>query len=881
MSAEQQQELEGIAIIGMAGRFPGAPNVARFWENLKNGVDSIADLTEEDLAAEGVDPALARDPRYVRRYGVLEGIEWFDAPFFRMTPREARLLDPQQRLLLECAWEAIEHAGHAPSQFAGSIGVFAGMGSATYLLSNLLTSPEIAHPADLPAALIANEKDFVASRIAHRLDLRGPALTVQTACSTSLVAIATACLNLLAHQCDMALAGGATIAVPQRGGYLYREGSILSPEGKCRAFDAGARGAVGGSGAGLVVLKRHADAVADGDTIWAVIHGFALNNDGAGKASFTAPSVDGQAEVIAKALAMAGFDAATIGYVEAHGTGTALGDPIEVQALSDAFRAGAADPIVGSCALASLKTNVGHLDAAAGVAGLIKAAMAVREGVIPPSLHFERPNPAIDFESSPFYVNAALAPWRAGASLRRAGVSSFGVGGTNAHVVIEQAPARAIERAGRPVHVLPLAARTGAALARMAGNLADALSGEPDLALADVAFTLQRGREPFAHRRAVAASSREEAIAALRAVAVAAAISTPAASRANPVMLFPGQGSHHVGMARDLYEHEAVFRDGVDRCSDILAPLLGVDLRDVIFGDESDEAEADLARPSRVQPALFTIEYALAQLWLSCGVSPRAMIGHSIGEYAAACVAGVFALEDALRIVARRGALVEALPPGAMLAVALPERDVRACLPPGLDVAAVNAEARTVVAGPIPDIRAFAEALAGRGVETKLLPIPRAYHSAMLDGALADLAIAFEGIALGAPRVPFVSNVTGTWITDAEATDPAYWARQLRETVRFADGIETLLADASDGLRPVFVEVGPSQTLRGLLASKGGRAVVVSSLPRAGAPGASALASWCAATGELWARGVPVDWKAFGASAQRSPRAAPHVPLRA
>ncbi|HWP74832.1 MAG TPA: type I polyketide synthase, partial [Methylomirabilota bacterium] len=626
MSAREpgaEDRMEPIAIVGMAGRMPGAENLQQYWSNLRDGVESIAFFSDEELAAAGVDPALLRNPRYVRARGVLQGAELFDAGLFGLSPREAEIMDPQHRVFLETAWEALENAGYAPGVAALAAGVYAGASLNSYLIASLMTNPEVMLAAGAYQAMLANDKDFLATRVSYKLNLKGPGVTIQTACSTSLVAVQMACQALLTRQCDLALAGGVSINVPRVTGYLYEPGMILSPDGHCRAFDARAQGTVAGEGAGVVVLKRLRDALADGDHVRAVIRGAAINNDGSLKVGYTAPSVDGQAAVIARAHAMAGFDPSTITYVEAHGTGTELGDPIEIAALTKAFRAGTDRR--GFCALGSVKTNIGHLDAAAGVAGLIKTVLALEHRALPPSLHFEAPNPNIDFGSGPFRVNAGLADWaRSDDAPRRAGVSSFGIGGTNAHVVLEEAPALPAPAPSRPVQIFTLSARSDEALERAGAAFAEHLVAEhSELAPGDVAFTLHRGRATFPHRRVVVAASLDEAARALREGDARRVLSRVEAGKDRPVVfMFSGQGSQYVGMGRGVYESEPLFREIVDRGAEALAPSLGLDLRTVLYPapEAADAARARLATTAITQPALFVVEYALARLYMEWGL---------------------------------------------------------------------------------------------------------------------------------------------------------------------------------------------------------------------------------------------------------------------
>jgi len=854
--------MEPIAIVGMAGRMPGAENLQRYWQNLRDGVESIAFWSDEELAAAGVDPALLRSPRYVRARGVLQGAELFDAAFFGLSPREAEIMDPQHRVFLETAWEALENAGYAPGTAPLRAGVYAGASLNSYLIASLMTNPEVVLAAGAYQAMLANDKDFLATRVSYKLNLRGPGVTIQTACSTSLVAIQMACQALLARECDLALAGGVSINVPRVSGYLYEPGMILSPDGHCRAFDERAQGTVAGEGVGVVVLKRLRDAVADGDHIRAVIRGAAINNDGSLKVGYTAPSVDGQAAVIARAQAMAGVDPSTITYVEAHGTGTELGDPIEVAALTRVFAA--ASGRRGYCALGSVKTNIGHLDAAAGVAGLIKTVLALEHRALPPSLHFQTPNPRIDFEGSPFRVNAALTDWGAEVDApRRAGVSSFGIGGTNAHVVLEEAPALPLAAPSRPTQVFTLSARSEAALDRATASLAVHLSEHAALAPADVAYTLHRGRASFPHRRVVVASSLDEAARAVQDGDPRRVLSRVESGRDRPVVfMFPGQGSQYVGMGRGVYESEPAFREIVDHCADTLTPVLGVDLRAVLYPapEATEAARARLATTAITQPAVFVVEYALARLYLEWGVRPIAMIGHSIGEYVAAAVAGVMSLDDALALVAERGRLME-VPGGAMLAVPLPEADVRALLSPSLSVAAVNGPALCAVSGPAADVSALQARLESRGIRAQAIHAASAFHSALMDPILEAFGQAVGRVKLSAPAIPYLSNVTGAVVSTEDATDPAYWVRHLRRTVRFWDGVQEVLREQE----PLLLEVGPGRTLASLAraASTTARPIEILFSMRHPQDDLDDVVVLQTTLGRLWLAGVPIDWAGY------------------
>ena len=848
-----------IAIIGMSGRFPGASGVDVFWNNLRNGKESIARFSAEQLAADGVPAAMLGNPRFVNAGGALDGIDLFDAGLFGYSPREAEIIDPQHRIFLECAWESFEHAGYNPFSYNGLIGVYAGAGPGTYL-ERLKTHPELVALLGQFQLSIGNEKDHLTTRVAYKLDLHGPAVTTQTTCSSSLVAVVLACQGLLTRQCDMALAGGVSIVIPQRTGYLYTEGGILSPDGHCRAFDANARGAVGGNGCGIVVLRRLDDALADGDRVHAVITGAAINNDGSRKVGYTAPSVDGQAEVITRALAMAGLNADQIGYVEAHGTGTPLGDPIEVAALTEVFRA--ATSRSGYCALGSVKTNVGHLDAAAGVTGLIKAVLAIEHCQIPPTLHFREANPALNLATSPFFVNRELRDWN---GTRRASVSSFGIGGTNAHVVIEQKPPLKPVGAGREHQLIVLSARTSAALEAVTDNLARYLRANPELELADVAHNLQSGRVALAHRRTLVATNLAEAVTALTSQ-LPSGVATP--SSAPVTFLFPGQGAQHLQMTARVYAAEPIFRAELDRAAQFLRSPLGLDLRQIIFPPEgeTDRAGHLLRQTAIAQPALFAVEYALVQVWMHWGVRPDAMIGHSVGEYVAACVSGTFSFQDGLGLVAERGRLVQEVAPGAMLAVPLAESAVRPLLGKALSVAAVNGSAQCAVSGPEAAIQALEQTLVGLGLPGLRLHTSHAFHSQMMDPVLKPLGDYLGRVTRHEPVIPWVSNVHGGWIKETEASDPAYWANHLRSTVRFNDGLNTLLDDPDR----ILLEVGPGQTLTRLARSHpaASRRTIVASLPHPMDQGDDER-HLIAALGRLFMAGVDIDWAGLHGGARR------------
>jgi acyl transferase domain-containing protein len=849
-----------IAIIGMSVNVPGAKNIDEFWQNLKNGVESIQFFSTEEVLASGVKPELAHHPNYVKAKAVVDDIDKFDAEFFGIHPREAEISDPQHRLFLECASSALEISGYDSQSYDGLIGVYASSGISRYYLQNIYGNSELLNFFDDFQLYLANDSEFLATRTAYRLNLKGPAINIQTACSSSLVAVHLACQGLLSGECDIALAGGVTLKVNPEIGYLYQEGMIHSPDGHCRAFDAQAKGTVGSGGVAIVALKRATEAIADGDYIYALIKGSAINNDGAVKVGYTAPSIEGQVNAIQSAQSVADVAAETITYIEAHGTGTQLGDPIEIAALTQAFRDSTDQ--TQFCAIASLKTNVGHLNSAAGVAGLIKTALAIKHQQIPPSLHFEHPNPNIDFANSPFYVNTKLSHWESKQAPRRAGVSSFGIGGTNAHIILEEAPT--INNPNReqkyPEQLLILSAKTPAALEQATENLGHHLQQHPDLNLGDIAYTLTVGRKAFEHRRIVVAANLEETTNHL--LSKSSSLVTGKAKKSIPsaIFMFSGQGSQYVNMARGLYEQENVFRETVDRCAELLFSDLKLDLRSLIYPetDQQEKAEQQLQQTAIAQPALFTIEYALAQLWESWGIQPAGFIGHSVGEYVAACLAGVFSLEDALSLVATRGKMIQQLPPGAILSIPLAPEKFQPFLNESVAIAAINEPSRCVVSGTIEAISALENQLKAQGIETRPLKTSHAFHSPMMEPILDAFSRRVAKVKLSSPQIPLVSNVTGNWMTPTQATDPKYWSQHVRSLVNFARGIECFL----DNPDQILLEVKPGRTLSTFVKRHPlfkATQVVLNSV-RHPQETDSDIRFVLKTLGQLWVNGVAVNW---------------------
>ncbi|MGU3778873.1 beta-ketoacyl synthase N-terminal-like domain-containing protein [Burkholderia metallica] len=857
------EHTSSIAIIGMAGRFPGAPDVDAFWRNLRDGVESIRFYSDEELREAGVDDEYIDSPHYVKAAAVLDDADRFDARFFNLSPNEAQYIDPQHRIFMECAVEALDNASCDPERFDGAIGVYAGAALSYYELEVAFSNYEQLATSDALQTLFATgiANDYLVTRVSYKLNLRGPGLTVQTACSTSLVAVHLACQNLLSGECDIALAGGVSIQSSYRkAGYFYTEGGMVSGDGHCRPFDANATGTIFGDGVGIVVLKRLDRAIADGDNIRAVIRGTAINNDGSEKLGFTAPGVRGQSAVITEALAAAGIAPDTVDYVEAHGTGTILGDPIEIAALTQVYTALSSG--TPECRVGSVKGNVGHLNHASGITGLIKVVMSLENQQLPPSLNYQTPNPNIDFAASPFRVNTALTDWSRGAVPRRAGVNAFGIGGTNAHVIVEEAPLPAVrDGRRRKWWLLPVSAKSPDARTAMQGKHAAFLREHDDLDVRDVAWTLALGRTLHRYAGFAVVKDIEEAASAMETGDRHRLVIGERQTRERKVaFLFPGQGTQHVRMGLGLYDEEPAFRAALDECLEKIERVGGIALRAVLFPDEAGVAAAAEALQNTVlaQPAIFAVSYALAALWRAWGVEPVAMLGHSIGELVAACVAGVFTLDDALRVVCERGRLMQAMAPGRMVIVPAGPEAIAPLLGPDVAIAAINAQDTCVISGPDAAVDAAEGRLRGEGLFCTDLRTSHAFHSSMMAPAIPDFVALLDTITLHAPTIPFASNVTGRLITAEEAISPDYWGRQLGGTVHFARGFETLVRDAGIDL---LLEVGPGHSLASLgqrNLPNGSSVTIVSSMPRPDGreeEGAALLK----AVAQLILAGVPFD----------------------
>ncbi|MCO4313104.1 type I polyketide synthase [Pectobacterium versatile] len=860
MKEQEQFRDKDIAIVGMSARFPGAEDTAVFWKNLLDGVETISTFSEEELRESGIEEEMIASPNYIRRRGILGNAQHFDAHFFDITPRDAEIMDPQHRVFLECCWHAFEDAGYIPATYPGKVGIFGGTGTAWHL-SKVNAHPEVQKYASGASVVTNNDKDYVTTRVSYKLNLKGPSVNVQSACSTAMVAVVMGMNSLLNGESDLIVAGGVSVDTPERRGYSYMQGGMESADGRCYAFDSRANGTVFSRGAGVVLLKRLNDAVRDGDHIYAVLKGGAVNNDGNLKAGFTAPSIDGQIAVAKQAIENAQLDPATINFVEAHGTATALGDPIEFTSLTQTFQK--YTDKTQYCRLGSVKTNIGHTDAASGMASLIKASLALETGKLPASLHFESPNPNIDFETSPFIMNTELSDLEPSETPHRALVNSFGVGGTNACVILEAAPPlKAGDTHDNSLLVLPFSAKSRTALEDMKHRLRDYLSAHKEANLADIAYTLQVGRQKFSHSTTIIGKDRDSLLAKLEQPSLI--VTQQGRSKKSVVFMFPGQGNQYVNMARDLYNTYDVFRASMDQCCEYLEPILDVNLTSIIFQDSDDIAASRINETQFTQPSLFVVEYSLAKLWMSWGIQPDVMIGHSVGEYVAACLAGVFSLEDALRAVALRGKMVQALPAGDMLAVLLDEEELKAKLPGSkLEIAAINYPGLCVIAGASDDIARFQQQLEDSNIFCKHLDTSHAFHSHMMEPMLPAFKKVIDSIALHAPKIPIVSTVNGEWMSEDVAKSSDYWVGHVRNTVMFSHAFKTLMADEHHDF--VFLEVGPGRSLESSAKqhfSAEDGALIYASLPTAKDVALSGEYH-LSTLGALWASGVEVPWHQY------------------
>ena len=876
-----EDDESAIAIIGLACHLPGALNIEEYWNNLRDGIESVRFYTDEELLSAGESAANLAHPNYVRAQPNLENYDRFDAGFWGFSPQDAAVTDPAHRLFLEVAYESLEHAGHTGYDDEGRVGVFAGSGASLYWMQNLASNPKLIE--DMGEFLVrhtGNDMNFLATRFSYELDLRGPSINVQTACSSALVSVHMATQSLLSGECDMAIAGGSTMLLPQKRGYIFRDGEILSPDGHCRPFDAKSAGTVFGSGAGAVVLKRMEDALADGDTIHAIVRGTAINNDGAQKIGFLAPSVDGQAGAIAEALTISGIDAGDVSYIETHGTGTQVGDPIEFEAINQVFRE--ATDKRNYCRIGSVKSNIGHLGEAAGAAAIIKVILSLQNKSIPASLNYESPNPQLDLTDSPFIINNKLTPWQVDGP-RIAGITALGAGGTNAYVLLEESPdTEPPEESQHSKQLLVVSAKSPTALDNACRNLAVALDKESSLNLADVAHTLQIGRRSYYHRRAIACDNITEAIALLEngsSKRSADAICND--QEPSLVFMFPGGGAQYAGMGQELYKTENVYRESFDACMNCLDPDFATKLKELIFAsdDSIDHATKELQRPSLTLTALFATEYALAKQLLSWGAKPAALIGHSMGENTAACIAGVMRLEDAMKLVLIRGQLFEKAPAGGMLAISLSQEDAKKHMPKGMDFAAINAPELCVASGSVDDIDSLQTTLEEKEIDCNRVRIEVAAHSRMLEVILDDFRTYLQSIPLSPPQIPFTSNLSGGWITDEQATDPNYWVDHLRNTVRFADNIATVLEDDAR----FFVEIGPGRTLTNLSLAAAGKETegfigAVNSMRHPNEDD-SDVEFALRTLGNIWAHGVNIDWKQYRGDEMRSRVPLPTYPF--
>jgi len=842
---EKPDYSSSIAVIGIACRFPGTSNHAEFWQNLRNGKESISFFSASELLAAGLNLELISQSNYIRAKGICKDADQFDPDFFKISRRQAEILDPQHRLLLQSIWHALEDAGYIDEKVAGKIGVFVGSSTNQYYVKNLVGNRELLNLVGEEQLYVNNANDFLANRVSYLLNLTGPSNTIQTSCSTSLVAIAQACENLLDYQCDLAAAGGVSLSLPLITGYEYVEGSTASPDGHCRAFDINAQGTVLADGVGVVILKRAEQAISDNDHIYAIIKGFAVNNDGHQKVGFTAPSQQGQAEVIAAAYAMAEFNPADISYIEAHGTGTEQGDPIEIAALTDVFREHT--DLIQYCAVGSVKTNIGHLEAASGVSGLIKACLALQHQEIPPSLHFTAPNPLLNLETSPFFINTKLNPWAPRNGVRRAGVSSFGYGGTNVHLALEEAPTRNAASTQRREHIVLLSAQSIPALEQLKLSYIEFLEKNPNISLGNIAYTSQLGRAGLNERFGVVAHNIADCISALNS-------NIKSVEKTREIsFLFPGQGAEYLKMASDLYDTEPFFKNIIDDCAQKLRTHF-----DFLHIWRNDEIK--LHQTQFTQPILFTIEYALARLLLNWGIQPNAMIGHSVGEYTAACIAGVFNLEEGLELMVSRGKLMHELEAGAMLAVLSDPKNIH--LTANCAIAAINSPKQCVVSGPLKDIQKLEKELQAQNIRFRRLPSQQAFHSPMMEKILQKFSEKLQTIHWHAPEIPYISNYTGTWIRSEEAMSPEYWLQHLRYTVQFSKGVNELIQKNN-----LFIEVGPGKTLLRLIQqqNQNNKSAILIPLLATASDNTSSVQTAYQALAKCWVHGVNPDWQQYNA----------------
>ena len=856
-----------VAIIGLSGRFPDAPTLDLFWNNISKGIDSISRFPDLESSSDSVGAA-----KYVNAKGILNNIALFDADFFGFSPNEAEVTDPQHRIFLELVWEALENAGYSPEKYPGPIGVYGSAGFSSYLINNILPNSEIKDKFGEYFLHLANDRDFITTKASYKLNLKGPSLNIQTACSSSLVAVCTACNHLLTYQCDIALAGGVSISLPEKSGYLYQKGMIFSPDGYCRPFDAKANGTVPGNGGGIVVLKRLAEALEANDHIYAVVKGYAINNDGADKVGFSAPSLSGQVQVIDSALAMADIHPETISYLEAHGTGTLMGDPLEIDALNKAY--GIYTDKKNYCAIGSLKGNIGHLIEASGIAGFIKTILSLHHRYIPPSLHVETPNPNIDFENSPFFVNTTLNKWEKTDNPRRAGISSFGMGGTNAHVILEESPQTYSAPTSRKQHLLTLSAKKPSALKKMVSNLENHLNNYDSIILEDIAYTLRFGRNDFDYRYAFVCNNVEDAISELTAYGSFTPKSCSEMKKEGDpsiVFMFTGQGSQYVNMGYDLYQSEPVFRETIDQCFAILKAHTQIDFFEILYPspENFEIAQSKLNETAYAQPSLFIIEYALAKLWRTWGIIPDVMIGHSLGEYVAACLSGVFSLEEALILVAARGQLMQKMDPGKMLAVSLSEEEIKPFLEEHVSIAVINHTKSIVLSGPSNNIESISKNLEEKGIDSRMLRTSHAFHSESVEKIIPEFREKLSQVNFNPPSIPFISNASGKWVESNEVTSVDYWIRHLRHTVQFSRGILELLSNPN----AIFIEVGPGKTLCNLVrrhVTSDDSQIISGSLPTA-KKNEEDREVLLKTLGQLWLYDIPIDWEKIYQKSNRVP----------